>query len=122
MARSHIVYTTAHTEHDHGLQVVQIGQAIDHQSRLRRTDTEIDHGAVHIRCIDDAKVALLNLAPGALGKGLDVLPEIGDQHMAAEIFQLAVGVALQCLSDVFVLLKPHRSSIANSKYRCPMIE
>jgi methylglyoxal synthase len=40
-----------------------------------------------VRRIDDPEIALQDLASGPLGKGLDVLAEIGDQHVAAKIFQ-----------------------------------
>ena len=106
-----VVDAAAHAQHDHRFEIVQVGQTIDHQGGLGRTDTEIDHGAVHFRCVDDAEIPLLDLAAGAFGKCLDILPKVGDQYMAAKIFQLTIGIALQCLPDVFVLFQPHHSPI-----------
>jgi hypothetical protein len=55
--------------------------------------------------MDDSKITLEGLPIGYFLEAFDILFEIGDQHMVAKIFQFAVCIPFQSLSNVFVLFQ-----------------
>jgi len=114
-----IIDPAAHPQHNNGFKIIQIGQAIYNQSCLGRSDAKVDHGAVFLRSINNSEVALGIFAFGFLLKTLDILLEIGDQHMVTELFQFTVRIPLQCLSYIFMFFKRHSKLLLGS-HRAPL--
>jgi hypothetical protein len=99
-----IIYSAAHPEHDHRLEIVQVGQTVYNQSSLGRTDAKIYHRTIHGLCVDNAKIAFVIISLNLFMESVCVPFEVRDNNMIAKIFQRTICVSFQSLSDVFVFL------------------
>ena len=102
-----VINAAAHPQHNNGFKIVQVRQAVYNEGGLGGTDAKIDHRAINIGGVDNAKVALGIFTFCFFPKSLDILFEICNQHMITEIFQFTIGVSLQGLADVLVFFERH---------------
>jgi len=79
--------SAAHSKHDHGLEGVQVGQAVDQQSSLRGTNAKVDHGAIHFLDIDNHEVAFVKSSVGLFLESPNILLEVGDEDVIANLLE-----------------------------------
>ena len=75
---------------------------------LGRADPKVDHGAIYVLGVGNTEFAFAVGSFGLFLKSLNIIFEVGYQHMITKIFQFAICITLKRLPHILVFFDFHQ--------------